>query len=90
MEYSVRDDLCVGCGLCAGYCPSGAIIFLLGKARIDGEKCSHCGLCRDICPRGAIVERVPLSEDELEATVSSLKRQANELLERIESIRRSR
>lgn len=84
----VRNDLCVGCGLCAESCPRGAMSLQFGQARIDREKCNRCGLCLDACPQGAIVEMVPLSEDKLEATVSSLIHRANELIERIEHLRR--
>jgi ferredoxin len=88
MEPRVNVNLCVGCGLCAESCPRGAMSLQFGQARIDWEKCNRCGLCLDVCPQGAIVEMVPLSKDKLEATVSSLIHQANELIERIEHLKR--
>ncbi len=86
----VRKDLCVGCGLCAESCPREAISVQSGQAWIDQTRCNRCVICLDVCPQGAIIEMVPVSQDELEATVSSLKQRANELTERIEGLRRSR
>jgi ferredoxin len=85
----VRKDLCIVCGLCAESCPGGAISLQFGQARIDQGKCNHCGLCIDVCPRGAIVEMVPISEDKLEATITSLKHRANELIDKIERLQKS-
>jgi heterodisulfide reductase subunit A-like polyferredoxin len=86
----VRKDLCVGCGLCTESCPRGAISVQSGQAQIDQARCNRCGICLDVCPQRAIVEMVPVSQDELEATVSSLKQRANKLTEKIESLRRLR
>ena len=84
----VRKDLCVGCGLCTESCPQQAISIIFGKAEIDQARCNRCGICLEVCPQGAIVKLVPVSHDELEATISSLKQRANELTERIGSLRR--
>ncbi len=84
----VREDICIGCGLCRENCPQAAISVRAGKAWINQARCNRCGICLDICPQGAIVETAPVSEDKLEATVSSLKRRANELIERIESLKK--
>ena len=84
----VRNDLCIGCGLCIESCPREAISVQSGQAEIDQARCNCCGICLDVCPQGAIVKLVPVSHDELEATISSLKQRANELTERIGSLRR--
>lgn len=50
-------DLCKGCRLCVGQCPTSAIVPLdtVNKKgyeiiRIDEEKCIGCGMCYKICP----------------------------------------
>ena len=86
----VRKDFCVGCGVCTESCPREAISVQSGQAWIDQTRCNRWGICLDVCLQGAIVEIVPVSQDELEATVYSLKQRANELNERIESLRRVR
>ena len=83
----VRKDLCLGCGLCAQNCPQQAIWFLWGQAEIDQSRCNLCRLCLEVCPQGAIVDKVPVSKDELQTIVATLKQTADDLMERIERLR---
>jgi ferredoxin len=83
----IRKDLCLGCGLCASSCPQQAISLLSGQAEIDNNRCNHCGLCLGVCPRGAIIERTPISVNELQTTVASLKQRTNDLVSRIEKLK---
>jgi len=83
----VRKDLCLGCGLCAQNCPQQAISLLWGQAEIDQSKCNLCHLCLEVCPQDAIVDKVPVSEDELQATLVTLKQRADELVTRIERLK---
>ncbi len=83
----VRRDLCLGCGLCVQSCPRRAISLLWGQAEIDPYRCIPCCLCRQVCPQGAIIELVPISGDELQTTVTTLKQRVEDLIASIEKLR---
>ena len=83
----VREDLCVGCGLCGQNCSQQAISILWGWAEIDQERCNSCRLCLEVCPLGAIIDIVPVSWNELQLTVVTLKGKADDLIERIDRLR---
>jgi ferredoxin len=52
-KVSVDSDRCVGCGICQGVCPVGAIS-VEEIAQVDSGRCTGCRLCLDQCPRGAL------------------------------------
>ena len=79
-------NLCLGCGLCARICPQRAIMVVWGKAEIDPRRCNSCYQCVDACPQGAILEVVVVPPKELRATVSSLKQQTDNIIQKIDKL----
>ena len=80
----VRRDICLGCGLCVESCPQQAILIVSATVQINQDRCNQCRLCLDFCPQGAIMEVAPVSGHELQAIVSGLKNQAEDIIARIE------
>lgn len=56
LTYSINNELCTGCGLCARKCPNDAI---LGEKKhpyyIVDSKCVKCGMCLEACRFDAII-----------------------------------
>jgi len=61
-----NDNLCTGCGTCAGICGFDAVKMVrttngLFKPVVDSSKCNDCSLCIESCP-GHSVDFVKLNE----------------------------
>ena len=54
----INTAWCKGCGICAAFCPKGALEIVGEKVRLIEGKCILCGQCETRCPDYAIyVER---------------------------------
>jgi len=54
----VDHDLCIGCGMCSGFCQFDAIDMVDDLANVDFEKCMGCGICASKCEQEAIQFRL--------------------------------
>lgn len=51
----INTDWCKGCGICAAFCPKGALEVVGEKVRrAEGTDCILCGMCEQRCPDYAI------------------------------------
>ena len=55
IRYSILEDKCTGCTVCAGNCPAKAIQGMRKKLHvIEPEKCIKCGVCVSVCKFNAV------------------------------------
>jgi NAD-dependent dihydropyrimidine dehydrogenase PreA subunit len=51
----LKEEKCVGCGMCLVVCPHAVFGISNGRARIDEkDACMECGACAQNCPAQAI------------------------------------
>ncbi len=67
--YTLKNDICTGCGICETVCPTAAITTIVKDGRflpdIEVSKCNNskgCHRCYDICP-GVGVNLISLAKD---------------------------
>jgi NAD-dependent dihydropyrimidine dehydrogenase PreA subunit len=60
----VDYELCIGCGICSGFCQFDAIKLQDDLATVDFEKCMGCGVCSSKCEQGAIQLRLEPAKGE--------------------------
>ena len=55
LDRPVLAEACTACGVCALFCPDGAMTREGGTMAVDFDHCKGCGICEVVCPvRGAI------------------------------------
>jgi MinD superfamily P-loop ATPase len=63
----VDHELCIGCGVCAGFCQFDAIDIIDGLAEINSARCMGCGICTSKCDQKAItLQRDPARGEPLD------------------------
>jgi NADH-quinone oxidoreductase subunit F len=56
ITYSIKSDVCTGCGACAKVCPQEAIAGEKKQPhKVDTAKCIKCGACQEICNFDAVM-----------------------------------
>jgi len=87
----VREEICIGCGLCVSLCPQRAISIVWGKADINQARCTSCHWCQEICSTGAIKEEVKaISLDELKLIFQNLEEEINKTVQRLKKLENKR
>ncbi len=57
VTYTIDEDKCIGCTLCARNCPSGAIKGTKKSPHyIIDQECIKCGNCIEVCPKNAVIK----------------------------------
>ncbi|HEV8385189.1 MAG TPA: 4Fe-4S dicluster-binding protein [Candidatus Acidoferrales bacterium] len=53
---TVKDNMCISCGLCSKYCEMGIDVRSYAQANTSFTRasCVGCGLCAEVCPRGVL------------------------------------
>ncbi len=73
-KITVKDDMCISCGMCSKYCEMGIDVRAYAQANEDFTRaaCVGCGLCEEVCPRGVLHLENEWERDPQELTMASL------------------
>lgn len=71
---TVKDDMCISCGLCSKYCEMGIDVraYAQRNQTFVRASCVGCGICAEVCPRGVLRLENKWDRDPQELTMSSL------------------
>ncbi len=71
-QITVKDDMCISCGMCTTYCEMGIDVRAYAQANEDFTRaaCVGCGLCEEVCPRGVLHLENEWDQDPQELTMS--------------------
>ena len=66
LDFSINEELCVGCSLCARVCPTQTIFKREGvkKYYIVDDGCIMCGSCLDVCKFEAVLKTSEVTDGE--------------------------
>jgi MinD superfamily P-loop ATPase len=56
----LHPEACTDCGRCVRVCPTGAILRVDGRIKIDSSRCTACGGCVEVCARGGVALDEPM------------------------------
>lgn len=73
-QISVKDDMCISCGMCTKYCEMGIDVRAYAQANENFTRaaCVGCGICSEVCPRGVLKLENKTSTAPTELSISSL------------------
>lgn len=69
---TVKDNMCISCGLCSKYCEMGIDVRAYAQANqsFTRASCVGCGLCAEVCPRGVLrLENVSRPQPQMQPLV---------------------
>ncbi len=73
-KITVKDNMCISCGLCTKYCEMGIDVraYAQGNEDFTRAACVGCGLCEEVCPRGVLHLENEWEEDPQELTMDMM------------------
>jgi polyferredoxin len=71
---TVKDNMCISCGLCSKYCEMGIDVRAYAQKNQDFVRasCVGCGMCAEVCPRGVLRLENKWDRDPQELTMDDL------------------